>query len=152
MPAPPPTWLKRQNGRLAVITGANSGIGLEAARMLAGAGATVVLACRRPDAAERAAEAIRAQHPDARLQTVRVDLGDLASVTDGARILRSQLDAPIDMLINNAGVFVPPTRQITTDGFELQLGINHLGHFAWTMQLVGALSPKARVVQVSSVS
>ena len=152
MSAAPPTWLKRQNGRLAVITGGNSGIGLEAARMLAGAGATVVLACRRPDAAEHAAESIQSAHVDARLQIVQVDLASLASITDGARTLRRQLGAPIDMLINNAGVFIPPTRQVTTDGFELQLGINHLGHFAWTMHLMGALSSKARVVQVSSVA
>ncbi|HCH64788.1 MAG: hypothetical protein CL927_05085 [Deltaproteobacteria bacterium] len=152
MPHPLPTWLNKQDGRLAVITGANSGIGLEAARMLAGAGATVVLACRRPDAAAAAMADIRQTHPDAALETVQVDLADLSSIAAATESIRSRQGSTIDHLINNAGVFAPPTRRITTDGFELQLGVNHFGHFAWTMQLFSALSKRARIVQVSSIA
>lgn len=152
MPLPTPSWLPRQDGRLAVITGANSGIGLEAARMLTGAGASVILACRRPDAAAAACDQIRSTHPEATLDTIQVDLGDLASIAAAVDALRARLTAPIDYLVNNAGVFAPPTRRITTDGFELQFGVNHLGHFAWTLPLLDALSSSARVVQVSSVA
>jgi NAD(P)-dependent dehydrogenase (short-subunit alcohol dehydrogenase family) len=150
-PALPP-WLPRLDGQLAVVTGANSGIGFQAARMLAGAGATVVLACRRPDAAGEAADLLRTDFPDAALRTVSVDLASQSSIESGTRQLKDLLDRPIDLLINNAGVMAPPTRRVTEDGFELQLGVNHLGHFAWTMRLVDTLSDRARVVQVSSIA
>ena len=153
MPVPTPPWLDRQDGRVAVITGGNSGIGLEAARLLAQVGAHVVLACRRPDAASEAADRIRADVPGAQVEQVQVDLGELASVASGAAELSSHLGGrTIDLLINNAGVMAPPTRRVTADGFELQLGVNHLGHFAWTMHLADRLSDTARVVQVSSVA
>lgn len=147
-----PPWLQSQDGRTAVITGANSGIGFEAARMLAIAGAHVVLACRRPDAAQAAADQLRSIHPGATIDTVSVDLADLASVAAGAQSLAAQLDAPIDLLINNAGVMAPPTRRVTADGFELQIGVNHFGHFAWTMHLAPHLHAGSRVVQVSSIA
>jgi len=150
--SPLPSWLERQDGRLAVITGANSGIGFEAARMLAKAGARVVLACRRPDAADDARQRIQAAAPDATLETLQVDLGSLASIETAAATLTERLDVPIDLLINNAGVMAPPTRRVTTDGFELQIGVNHLGHFAWTMRMATTLSATGRVVQVASIA
>ena len=152
MPVPLPEWLPHQNGRIAVVTGANSGIGFEAARWLAAAGARVILACRRPDAAQSAVRSIRMDVPDARLEQVTVDLGSLKSVQQGATELIDRLDSPIDLLINNAGVMAPPHRTLTEDAFELQLGVNHLGHFAWTLHLASHLSATARVVQVSSVA
>jgi len=152
MTVPLPGWLPAQGGRIAVVTGANSGIGLEAARWLAAAGARVLLACRRPDAAQAAVHTIRMDVPDARVEAVRVDLASLKSIQAAATELVDRLDAPIDLLINNAGVMAPPQRTLTEDAFELQIGVNHLGHFAWTMHLASHLSATARVVQVSSVA
>ena len=148
-----PVWLESQDGLTVVITGANSGIGLEAARMLAAAGARVVMACRRPDAAEAARTVVQRGAPDAQIDVVQVDLGSLESIESGAAALLELLgDTPIDRLINNAGVMAPATRQVTADAFELQLGVNHLGHFAWTMRLAGQLGAGARVVNVSSMA
>jgi len=148
-----PVWLKRLDGCVAVITGANSGIGWEAARMLAGAGCRVVLACRRSDAANEAADRIRSQVAGAQLDVVQLDLGDLGSVAAGAEAVRALIgEGRIDLLINNAGVMAPPTRTVTVDAFELQLGVNHLGHFAWTLDLLDQLTDNARVVQVSSIA
>jgi len=148
-----PIWLTRQDGRVAVITGANSGIGWEAARMLAAVGTRVVLACRRPDAAQEAVDRIRTRVPGAQLDVVQVDLGDLASVASGAQAVRELLgEERIDLLINNAGVMAAPTRKLTADAFELQLGVNHLGHFAWTLDLLDLLADNGRVVQVSSIA
>ncbi len=148
-----PTWLPRQDGKLAVITGANSGIGWEAARALAASGARVVLACRRKDAAEAAAQAIVSRVPGASVSTVSIDLSRLASVQAAADTLRAQLAGDeIDLLVNNAGLMAPPTRQVTEDGFELQFGVNHIGHFAWTLRLHDLLAESARVVNVSSLA
>jgi NAD(P)-dependent dehydrogenase (short-subunit alcohol dehydrogenase family) len=130
--------MPRQDGRTFVITGANSGIGLEAARALSGAGARVVLACR--DVAK--GEAAAADLPGDR-EVRRLDLADLASV----RAFAEAIDFPVDVLIDNAGIMaVPPGK--TADGFEAQLGTNHLGHFA----LTGLLLPRIaeRVVVLSS--
>jgi NAD(P)-dependent dehydrogenase (short-subunit alcohol dehydrogenase family) len=139
-----------QHGRTAVITGANSGIGLEAARYLAGRGARVVLACRDEGKAGAAAEAIAAEVPGAEAETVALDLSSLESVRSGAAEIRSRYPR-LDLLVNNAGVMMPPLGR-TTDGFELQFGTNHLGHFALTGLVLPSLLdvPGSRVVTVSS--
>jgi NAD(P)-dependent dehydrogenase (short-subunit alcohol dehydrogenase family) len=140
--------LPDQHGRIAVVTGANSGIGLEAARGLARAGAQVTMACRDTVKGEAAAERIRESIPSAELEVAALDLASLDSVRAFAgRYPHDHLD----LLINNAGVMAPPHRE-TADGFELQLGTNHLGHFALTGLLLERLlaTPHARVVTVSS--
>jgi NAD(P)-dependent dehydrogenase (short-subunit alcohol dehydrogenase family) len=139
-----------QDGRIAVITGANSGIGLEAARELARAGARVVLACRDTGKGDAAAQAIRATVPGAELDVEALDLASLDSVRAFAERYAHER---LDLLINNAGVMAAPYAK-TADGFELQLGTNHLGHFALTGLLLGRLlaTPRARVVTVSSTA
>lgn len=141
-----------QAGRLAVVTGANSGLGLVTARELARAGASVVLACRSAGKGDRAALAIRAAVPAADVSVRELDLADLASVRGFATRLAAQIDR-LDLLIANAGVMAPP-RRITTDGFESQLATNHLGHFALGGLLLGKLlaAPAPRVVTVSSAA
>jgi NAD(P)-dependent dehydrogenase (short-subunit alcohol dehydrogenase family) len=141
------TDVSDQSGRIAVVTGANSGLGFEAARVLAARGATVVLACRDPGQADRAAVRIAA---GARVQTLRLDLASLASVRAAAEDLRSRFPR-LDLLINNAGVMMPPYGR-TEDGFELQFGTNHLGHFALTGLVLDRLlaADGSRVVTVSS--
>ncbi|AGB36224.1 oxidoreductase [Natronococcus occultus] len=138
-----------QSGRTIVVTGANSGIGLEATRELAREGATVIMACRSVERGERAARDVRRNAPDAELRVEECDLGDLESV----RAFADRLDAEIDVLINNAGVMAIP-RSETADGFETQFGVNHLGHFALTGLLLERLATDggdaARVVTVSS--
>jgi len=141
--------MPNQTGRVAVVTGANSGIGFCAARELARQGAHVVLACRDPVKGERAAAAIRAVLPAPSLQVEQLDLASLDSV----RALATRLRPPrIHLLINNAGIMAPP-RRVTADGFELQLGVNHLGHFALTGLLLSRLlaADEPRVVTVSSL-
>jgi NAD(P)-dependent dehydrogenase (short-subunit alcohol dehydrogenase family) len=139
-----------QSGRVAVVTGANGGLGLEVARELARKGAQVVMAARDQAKAEAARASIRDEIPDAALELQPLDLASLASVRDAAaRILA---DHPrIDVLVDNAGVMGIPERR-TEDGFEMQLGVNHLGHFALTAQLLPALlkSSGARIVLVTS--
>src|SRR5271166_1816432 len=141
-----------QSGRTAIVTGANSGLGLATARELARHGAQVVLACRNTSKGAAAVETIAAAVPGARLALAELDLGELASVeafADGFRA-GSEHDG-LDLLINNAGVMAPP-RHETADGFELQLGTNHLGHFALTARLIGSMEGRtdARVVTLSS--
>jgi NAD(P)-dependent dehydrogenase (short-subunit alcohol dehydrogenase family) len=137
----------RQDGHIAVVTGANSGVGLEVASGLAGLGATVVLACRNRDGAAAAQGAIKERHPDATTEFAELDLADLASVRCCADGLR-QRHRGIDLLINNAGV-MHPVRTETKDGFEADLGVNFLGHFALTGLLHDITQ---RVVMVSSVT
>jgi NAD(P)-dependent dehydrogenase (short-subunit alcohol dehydrogenase family) len=141
-----------QSGRLAVVTGANSGLGLVTARELARQGAHVVMACRNTEKGARAMREIEAEVPQAKLELLALDLGSLASVAEFADMLRggSGRDG-IDLLINNAGVMAPP-RRATSDGFELQFGTNHLGHFALTARLFDLLElrPGTRVVTLSS--
>jgi NAD(P)-dependent dehydrogenase (short-subunit alcohol dehydrogenase family) len=141
-----------QTGRTAVITGANSGLGLAAARALAAAGADVVLACRNTEKGEAAVASIWAEVPDAALALEQLDLSSLASVCAFAERFTAGHDR-LDLLINNAGVMAPPRRE-TADGFELQLGTNHLGHFALTGYLLGRMQGRedARVVTVSSTA
>ncbi|MGH0034222.1 MAG: oxidoreductase [Myxococcota bacterium] len=138
------------SGRTAVVTGANSGLGLETARVIAGAGARVVLACRDPGRAERALEAIRGRHPFADATAMALDLANLASIRDFAKAFEDRFER-LDLLCNNAGVMALPERR-TADGFEMQLGTNHLGHFALTGLLLARLraAGSARVVTVSS--
>lgn len=140
-----------QSGRTAVVTGANTGLGLETAKALAAKGAHVVLAVRNLDKGAAAAEWISRSVPAADLELQRLDLGSLASVRDAADEIRAKHDT-IDLLINNAGVMTPP-KETTADGFELQFGTNHLGHFALTGLLLDRLLPVAgsRIVTVSSI-
>jgi len=141
-----------QRGRAAVVTGANGGLGLSTARALAAAGADVVIAARNQERAAEAMDRIRDGVPDARLSLVELDLGSLASVQAAAeQILAAHQQ--IDLLVNNAGVMgIPESR--TADGFEMQLGVDHLGHFALTARLLPALlkAPAARVVTVTSTA
>jgi NAD(P)-dependent dehydrogenase (short-subunit alcohol dehydrogenase family) len=139
-------------GRVAVVTGATSGIGYEVALALAGAGAQVVLASRDAAKAAEMMARIRSAHPAATVSFTALDLASLTSVADAAaRIAR---EAPRhDLLINNAGVMAIPTRHTTADGFEMQFGANYLGHFALTLRLLPTLlaAPAARVVMLSSI-
>ena len=144
-----PKWttddIPDQTGRTAVVTGANSGIGLIAARELAAKGAKVVLACRDTGKGEQAARGMTGD-----VSVSKIDLGDLASVKAFADRFTAEHDG-LDLLINNAGLMAPPRRE-TADGFESQLGTNHLGHFALTGHLLPTLRGRddARVVTVSS--
>ena len=142
-----------QAGRTAVITGANSGLGLEAARALAVAGADVVLACRNTDKGREAAETIHEDAPTASVAVAKLDLADLGSVRGFAERFATQRDG-LDLLINNAGVMAASPRQETADGFELQFGTNHLGPFALTGLLLERMQGRedARVVTVSSTA
>jgi NAD(P)-dependent dehydrogenase (short-subunit alcohol dehydrogenase family) len=140
-----------QEGRLAIVTGANSGIGYETAKALATAGAAVILACRSDEKGQEAAGRIIAEHPQARVSVKTLDLSSLASVRAfAAETVREH--HRLDLLINNAGVMMPPERTLTDDGFELQFGINHLGHFALTALLLDLMigTDGSRVVTVSS--
>jgi len=138
-------------GKLVVVTGANSGTGKEAATRLARAGAHVVLAVRTLAKGEQAAAEIVAADPAAHVEVRRVDLADLASVRAFADGLIAD-GTPLDLLVNNAGVMAPPTRMLTADGFELQLGSNFLGPFALTNRLLPLLltAPAPRVTTMSS--
>jgi NAD(P)-dependent dehydrogenase (short-subunit alcohol dehydrogenase family) len=139
-----------QLGRVAVVTGANSGLGLATARELARAGASVVLAVRDPAKGETAAGRIRAEMPGAGVEVAPLDLADLGSVREFAVRIAAAHDR-LDRLINNAGIMAAP-RRLTKDGFESQFGTNHLGHFALTGLLLPNLlkAPAPRVVTVSS--
>src|SRR2546430_7033127 len=139
-----------QRGRLAVVTGANTGLGFETARVLAARGASVVLAVRDTGKGKAAAARIAGTAPGADVTVQPLDLASLESIRAAAGELRAR-HPRIDLLINNAGVMFPP-RQITRDGFELQLGTNHLGHFALTGLLLEQMLPVpgSRVVTVSS--
>ncbi len=141
-----------QAGRTAVVTGANSGLGLVAARELARAGAGVVLACRDTAKGGRAAAAIATAIPGAKLEVAALDLADLESVRSFAERISARREG-LDLLINNAGLMAPP-RGETNQGFELQFGTNHLGHFALTGLLLGKLEGRrdARVVTVTSTA
>ncbi|KUI09613.1 short-chain dehydrogenase [Mycolicibacterium acapulense] len=141
------------SGRLAVVTGANSGLGFGLARELSAAGADVVLAVRNHAKGEAAIAQIRQAVPQASTRIAQLDLASLESVAVLGERLASE-GRPIDILINNAGVMTPPQRQTTDDNFELQFGANHLGHFALTGHLLPLLraAEAARVVTVSSIA
>lgn len=141
-----------QRGRVAIVTGANSGIGWDTARVLAQKGERVIMACRNMEKANHAANKIRLLDPAGEVVVMQLDLGDLDSVRAFASAFREQY-AQLDLLINNAGVMMPPYGK-TAQGFEQQFGINHLGHFALTGLLLNLLTTTsgARIVTVSSGS
>jgi NAD(P)-dependent dehydrogenase (short-subunit alcohol dehydrogenase family) len=141
-----------QSGRIAVVTGANSGLGYDTAAVLADKGAHVVLAVRNIDKGKEAVDRIKAASPNAVVTLQELDLSSLDSVRKAADELRAA-HPRIDLLINNAGVMYVPTRETTKDGFEMQFGTNHLGHFALTGLLLDHLTSVdgSRVVTVSSV-
>jgi len=141
-----------QSDRVAVVTGANSGLGLAIARALAEAGAHVVLACRNTAKADDAAASITARAPGASVEVVALDLGDLASVTACAASLQARHQR-LDVLANNAGVMAVDQGR-TVDGFETQFGVNHLGHFALTAGLLPLIlaTEGSRVVTMSSLA
>jgi NAD(P)-dependent dehydrogenase (short-subunit alcohol dehydrogenase family) len=145
-----PADLPALTGRRAVVTGANSGIGWHTALELARHGAEVTLAVRTLHKGKTAAAQIREEVPEAHLGVEPLDLASLASVQE----LAERWHGPLDLLVNNAGLMTPPRYQETGDGFELQFGTNHLGHFALTGRLLPALlaAPAARVVTVSSLA
>ncbi|MDQ3720517.1 MAG: oxidoreductase [Actinomycetota bacterium] len=148
------TWtteeIPDQTGRVAVVTGANSGLGAATSRELARAGAAVVLACRNIGKGEEVAAEIRRQAPSSTVEVAELDLADLTSVRAFAKGLHQER---LDLLVNNAGLMAVPRRE-TKDGFEMQIGVNHLGHFALTGLLLERLerAPEPRVVTVSSVA
>ncbi|MGB5365007.1 MAG: SDR family NAD(P)-dependent oxidoreductase [Polyangiales bacterium] len=141
-----------QSGRVAIVTGSNSGIGFETARVLAGKGATVVMACRNLEKANPKADEIRAAHPGADVKVMQLDLSDLGSVQRFAEAFRAK-HSRLDLLINNAGIMVPPYGK-TAQGFETQFGVNHLGHFALTGSLLDLITntPGSRIVTISSIA
>jgi len=144
--------IEQQNGRVAIVTGSSSGIWFETARVLADKGARVVIAVRNMNKGIAAMGRIRAQHEHADLVVMELDLASLDSVRNFVEAFRRKFDR-LDLLINNAGVMIPPYGK-TADGFELQMGTNHFGHFALTGLLIDVLAhtPAARVVNVSSMA
>ena len=141
-----------QTGKVAIVTGSNSGIGFEMARVLAENGAKVIMAVRTLEKGEAAANEIRQNFPQADVRVMKLDLADLESVKNFTEDFKKDY-SQLDLLINNAGVMIPPYTK-TKDGFELQFGTNHLGHFALTAQLLDVLknTKNARVVNESSIA
>ena len=141
------------SGKLAVVTGSNSGLGLGLTTRLSAAGADVVVAIRNRAKGEAAIAQIRTKVPDAKMTIKNLDLSSLASVAALGEELNAE-GRPIDILVNNAGVMTPPKRDTTADGFELQFGSNHLGHFALTGLLLPLLraAGSARVTSLSSIA
>lgn len=141
-----------QNGKVAVITGATGGLGYETALALAGAGADVVLTGRNAEKGATALKKIRALHPRASVRYESLDLASLAGVASFTKRFTKENER-IDLLVNNAGIMMLPTRQVSADGFELQLATNYFSHFALTAQLLPLLSAaNARVVTLSSIA
>jgi NAD(P)-dependent dehydrogenase (short-subunit alcohol dehydrogenase family) len=144
--------LPSQQGRIAIVTGANSGIGFETALSLAGKGAKVIIASRNNNKAVEAAARIRKKYGDSSVDCMHLDLSRLSSVRNFSETFLGNF-GKLDLLINNAGMMMPP-HSLTEDGFESQLGINYLGHFLLTGLLLPAMKnqPGARVVTVSSLA
>lgn len=147
-----PENMPSQRGRVAIVTGANSGIGFETARQFAAKGAHVVLACRNAERGQAALDRLRSENLEGELELLLLDLADLSTVEAFASSFRRRHDC-LDLLINNAGVMVPPFGR-TKDGFETQFGANHLGHFALTAHLMGLIlaTPESRIVNVTSTA
>jgi NAD(P)-dependent dehydrogenase (short-subunit alcohol dehydrogenase family) len=148
-----PQQMPQQHGRLAIVTGANSGIGYQAARYLSRVGAAVILACRNREKGESARAKIVSANPAAQVEVRVLDVADLDSVRRFAEEFLNE-NKPLDLLMNNAGVMAIPQRRTTPQGFEMQFGTNHLGHFALTGLLLPALlrQPNSRVVTVASIA
>ncbi|NHN83099.1 SDR family NAD(P)-dependent oxidoreductase [Acetobacter musti] len=146
--------LERLDGRVAVVTGANSGLGFEAACDLAMLGARVILASRNTERNEAAVRKLLSRIPSAQAESASLDLASLASVKKFSDRLAERVSS-VDVLINNAGVMAPPDRLETQDGFELQFGVNHLGHFAltgWLKPLLEASPDRGIVIPVASLA
>ena len=142
-----------QAGKLAIVTGGTSGLGFEVALALAQANADVIVAGRDESQGRWAVGKIRPLAPASLVRFEQLDLADLAAVADFTRRVE-RMERPVDLLVNNAGVMAPPRRQLTADGFEMQMGVNYLGHFALTQRLFPLLrrGRDPRVVQVGSLS
>lgn len=138
-------------GKTVIVTGANSGLGFETSRMLASKGAAVIMAVRTPQKGADAAARLCDDYPASTVDVMKLDLADLSSVRQFASDVKSKYDA-LHILVNNAGVMALPKRTETVDGFEMQFGTNHLGHFALTGLLLDMITatPGARIVTVSS--
>jgi NAD(P)-dependent dehydrogenase (short-subunit alcohol dehydrogenase family) len=147
-----PADIPDQSGRVAIVTGSNTGLGFETARHLAAKGAHVVVACRSPDKGAAAVARILEHTPDASIETLALDLSSLASVRAFADAFQAK-HSRLDLLLNNAGIMMVPYG-LTEDGFERQLGVNHLGHFALTLDLAALLQATegSRVVNVASLA
>lgn len=141
-----------QTGRVILITGANSGLGFEATRMLAAKGAHVIMACRDAAKADTAVAEIRKGWPTGRMDLIALDLADLDSVAGAGDRVKALGVSRLDVLINNAGVMMPPKRLTTKQGFELQFGANFLGHFALTRTLFPLIAKDGRIVNVASIA
>ena len=141
-----------QAGKVVIVTGATSGIGLEAAKVLAKKNAIVIMAVRNLEKGNTAFNRIKRNWPEADIKIMELDLASLISVRNFTDTFR-QTFSRLDLLINNAGVMIPPYQK-TADGFELQMGTNHLGHFALTLQLIDLIkaTPESRIVNVSSMA
>lgn len=141
-----------QSGKTAIVTGANGGLGCETAKALAARGARVVMACRNLKKGLEAAAAIRKDYPDAKTEVLELDLADLSSIRNFVTAF-TWMNGRLDLLVNNAGVMIPPYGQ-TKDGFELQFGTNHLGHFAVTALLFVKLrvTEHSRIISISSIA
>jgi len=146
------SYIPSQAGRVAIVTGANSGLGYETAKALSMAGATVLMACRNQEKGKKAKEQIERELDWSNISLLRLDLADLESVREFAQQVSDQ-EEKIDILVNNAGLMAIPY-QLTMDGFEMQFGVNHLGHFALTGLLYPMLksAEAARIVNVSSIA
>ena len=141
-----------QKGKVVIITGSNSGLGYETARVLANKNATIIVAVRNQEKGKAAVEKIKLESPHADIQVMIVDLSNLESIHRFAENFKSKFNK-LDLLINNAGVMTPPYSK-TKDGFELQFGTNHLGHFALTGLLIDLIkkTENSRIVNVSSIA
>jgi NAD(P)-dependent dehydrogenase (short-subunit alcohol dehydrogenase family) len=146
------TDIPSENGKNIIITGSNSGIGLEAATVLSRKGANVIMAVRSLDKGKEAIAQIKRIVPNAKIDLMRLDLGDLDSIRSFATAYKAKYTT-LDVLMNNAGIMVPPKREATKQGFEIQFGTNHLGHFALTGLLLDVIkkTPKAVVATQSSI-
>lgn len=142
--------IPNQSGKIVIVTGSSSGIGFEAARVLAAKNAKVILAVRNISKGENAKSKILAENPNAEVMVMKLDLADLSSVKDFVQEFKQKFNR-LDILINNAGVMIPPYSK-TKDGFELQMGTNHFGHFALTLKLLAVIknTSNSRIVNVSS--
>ncbi len=144
--------IKDQAGKVVIITGSNSGLGLEEARVLSGKNAAVILAARNMEKTEKAVQKIKKEFPFADVRPMQLDLADLGSVAAFSENFKASFSR-LDILINNAGIMAPPQGK-TINGFELQMGTNHLGHFALTGRLMDMIrsTKKSRIINVSSIA